>query len=71
MKEIYYECYFKFKGDIHCVEADAVYKFTEGFWVDDWIDYTVYDKATYWIPPAMIKYIEKKTRTVRKTRSTQ
>lgn len=71
MKETYYECYFKFQGDTHSVETDSLFKLAEGFWVDDWIEYTVSEKATYWIPPSKIQYVEKKTRTVRKVKDTQ
>lgn len=70
MTEIYYECFFKFDGEKYSTESDCVFHFTEGFWVDQWWDYVqgADPAATYWIPPSKIQYIEKKTRTVRKTK---
>lgn len=66
MIETYYECTFKFEGDKYKTEAERISDFTEGFWIDDWWEYTVGDKAKYWIPPGKIQHIEKKTRKARK-----
>lgn len=70
MRETYYECVFKFEGDKYRTEGKSVSCFMEGFWIDDWWEYTVGDKAMYWIPPSKIQHIEKKSRTVRPSKET-
>lgn len=68
MQETYYECVFKFEGEKYRTEGDRLDRFTEGFWVDQWWDYTNGSDAAYWIPPSKIQYLEKKTRTTRKAK---
>lgn len=67
MKEIYFECVFKFEGEKYRTEGEHIAQFENGFWIDDWWEYTTSpEKSTYWIPPSKIQHIEKKTRTARK-----
>ena len=66
MKETYFECVFKFEGEKYRTEGERLSQFEQGFWIDDWWEYTTSpEESKYWIPPTKIQHVEKKTRTIR------
>lgn len=53
-------CKFKFEGERHVTDIPSVANIANGFWVDDYYNFTIDpDKTTYWIPPSKIYYVEK------------
>ena len=53
-------CKFKFEGARYATDIPSVSNIVDGFWVDDWFNYTVDpERTSYWIPPSKIFYVEK------------
>jgi hypothetical protein len=57
-----YECWFQFGGEEkpRSVKADRMDRFTEGFWIDPDLNFTLASDCKYWIPPGQIILIELK-----------
>jgi len=57
-----YLCWFMWGYVRKYVTADQFDRFTEGFWLNEDMEYTWGSDARYWIPPGRILFIEKVTK---------
>lgn len=58
--KVVYKCWFHFKGStVVTLGTEGVSEFKDGFWVTGSLQLTRGLDAQYWIPPSMIRRIEK------------
>lgn len=53
-------CKFNFNGEEYWTEAYSIAEFRDGFWINEYKQYTTnIENEKYWIPPSAIKYVVK------------